>query len=283
MEIDFTKMEGTGNDFIVIDALTSEKIELFIKFIPVMCDRHKGIGGDGVIFILPSEQADFKMRIFNSDGSEAGMCGNGVRCFVEYLVLKGLTSSKKIKVETISRIVEAEYQGSGNVKVNMGVPLLETSQIPVNINSKRAIKYPLKVGDKLFEITAVSMGNPHAVIYTDEATDELVLRYGSLIEKHNFFPQRTNVEFVKVISPKEISMRVWERGCGETLACGTGACAAVVSGVINSLNEKRVTVHLKGGDLFVEWEGREDTPVFLTGPAKKVFNGSYFLPQMIEK
>ena len=268
----FVKMEGLANDFILTDELGEENIATLQKNVPAWCDRRRGIGADGVILVLPSTKAGYRMRIFNADGSEAEMCGNGIRCLAVYLKKKELWEKAHLSVETIAGIVGAEYVGD-LIKVDMGAPILDAPRIPVAKESGRAIMERIAVDDAYFSITALSMGNPHAVIYSDELTDELVTNIGEKIESHPFFPQRVNVEFVKVLSDKEIQMRVFERGCGETMACGTGACAAVVSGVLNKKHGNAVIVHLLGGDLFVEWDGNASHPVSMTGPARWVFEG----------
>jgi diaminopimelate epimerase len=268
----FVKMEGLANDFILIGDAAEENINALQKNVPAWCDRRRGIGADGVILVLPSAKADFRMRIFNADASEAEMCGNGIRCFAVYLKKKGLWDKSLLNVETIAGTITTERIGDA-IKVNMGAPILDAPRIPFAKENGRAIMERIAVDGAYFSITAVSMGNPHAVIYADELTDELVTNIGKKIESHPFFPQRVNVEFVKVLSDKEIQMRVFERGCGETPACGTGACAAVVSGVLNKKHGNAVIVHLLGGDLFVEWDGNSLHPVHLTGPARWVFQG----------
>jgi len=269
----FVKMEGLANDFILTHHVSEENIDAIRKIAPMLCDRRRGIGGDGVILVLPSKTADYRMCIFNADGSEPEMCGNGIRCFALYVQKTGLWKKPGLSVETIAGVIKTEISGD-RIKVTMGAPILDAPLIPVAKQSGQAIMEQLNVDGKNFQVTAVSMGNPHAVIYVDELTDEMVLGYGKKLESHPFFPKRTNVEFVKVLSDKEISMRVFERGCGETMACGTGACASVVSGVINKKHGKSVTVRLPGGDLFIEWDGELSHPVYMTGPAKWVFEGN---------
>jgi diaminopimelate epimerase len=271
--MNFIKMEGLGNDFIITHDVKEKDISSLQNQIVKLCDRRKGIGADGVIFVLESSVCDYKMRIFNSDGSEAEMCGNGIRCFAIYVNLLDLNSSPKLTIETPAGKKTTEVVGNNRVTVNMGVPVLDAEKIPV-IDTGRVSMKQLLVDNREFAITCVSMGNPHAVIYPDTITDELVLGYGPKIEKHSYFPKKTNVEFVKVLSKNELQMRVWERGCGETLACGTGACATVVSGIINALHDKSVTVHLPGGDLDISWGGEATDPVMMTGPAEVVFEGS---------
>jgi diaminopimelate epimerase len=214
------------------------------------------------------------MRIFNSDGSEAEMCGNGIRCCSLYIRSMQLSEKQSLIFETGAGIISTERVENNQIRVAMGTPILESSKIPTIKKSCQVIMHDLHVDCKSFKITAVSMGNPHAVVYVDEITNDLVTFWGPKIEKHPFFPKKTNVEFIKVLSKNEIQMRVWERGCGETLCCGTGACASVVSGIINNLHGNKVTVHLPGGDLVVEWDGKETDQVYMTGPAEIVFKGS---------
>jgi len=272
--MNFVKMEGLGNDFIVTHVNSIEECDEITAVTKKLCDRHFGIGADGVIVLLSSNKADFKLIIFNSDGSEAEMCGNGIRCSSIYISENKLSEKSLLRFETKAGYKTTELLNNGLIKVDMGAPVLESQKIPTTKSSCRVIMHDLQVDCNSFKINAVSMGNPHAVIYVDELTDNLVTICGPKIEKHPFFPQKTNVEFVKVLSNNEIQVRIWERGCGETLACGTGACASVVSGIINNLHGNNVTVHLRGGDLFVDWTGYETDPVFMTGPAKSVFNGS---------
>ncbi|NLD92219.1 MAG: diaminopimelate epimerase [Fibrobacter sp.] len=270
--MNFIKMQGLGNDFIVTHDVKEKDISRIQNQFVTLCDRRKGIGADGIVFVLESSLCDFKMKIFNSDGSEAEMCGNGIRCFAIYVNLLDLNSSPKLTIETLAGKITTEVVGNNRVTVNMGVPVLDADKIPVADTGHITMK-PLVIDNKEFAITCVSMGNPHAVIYADDLTDELVLGYGPKIEKNSYFPKKTNVEFIKVLSNKELQMRVWERGCGETQACGTGACASVVSGIINTLHEKSVTVHLPGGNLAISWGGEVTDPVMMTGPAEVVFEG----------
>jgi diaminopimelate epimerase len=271
----FYKMEGLGNDFVVTHEVKENEIQQFKNQFVNMCDRRRGVGADGIILVLSSDKCDFKMRIFNSDGSEPEMCGNGIRCFAIYVNLLKLSDLKKLSIETLAGVISTEIIDNNTVTVNMGCPVLNAPSIPVAQTSGRVLMKELKIDDKTFKINAISMGNPHAVIYvSDEITDNLVLGYGPKIETHPFFPRKTNVEFIKVLSPNEILMRVWERGCGETEACGTGACASVVSGIINDLHEKSVIVHLPGGDLNISWGGSDADSVYMTGPAKVTFQGS---------
>lgn len=274
--VKFVKMEGLANDFILTHHVLAREMDRIREMTPALCDRRRGIGADGIILVLPSETADFQMRVFNADGSEPEMCGNGIRCFARYVQTTGLSANKGLTIETLAGIIKTEIKNE-RIVVTMSAPVLEASRIPVAKKNGRAIMERISVEEKDFLVTAVSMGNPHAVIYADELTDELVLGYGKKLESHPFFPNKTNVEFVKVLSDKEITMRVYERGCGETMACGTGACASVVSGVINKKHGNKVTVHLLGGDLFIEWDGDILHPVYMTGPAKWVFEGDIIL------
>lgn len=267
-------MQGLGNDFIITHEIADGMVQSVAKQAVWLCDRRRGIGADGVIFVLPSRKADFRMRIFNSDGSEAEMCGNGIRCFALYVRYLQLTNLKKLTIETAAGEIVTEIVNENSVKVNMGAPVFEAARIPVKQESGRIIMKDLQIDDKFFKFTAVSMGNPHVVIYSEELTDELVLDYGKKIEVHPLFPKKTNVEFIKVLSDKEIAMRVWERGCGETQACGTGACASVVSGIVNKLHGNDITVHLPGGTLQIQWSGNVNDSVYMTGPASMVFEGS---------
>ncbi len=266
MNFIFTKMTALGNDFIVVDARQFE-IEPIRSQAIALCDRRFGIGGDGVIFVIDGKNgADFTMRIINSDGSEPEMCGNGIRCFARWLDERSEFYGESITVSTGAGVL-AIHREKSLYRVNMGKPILEPSQIPVVADQSLNIKR----GERAF--TAVSMGNPHAVFFVDSITDDLVLCEGPQIEIDPIFPKKTNVEFIRVINQNEVEMRVWERGCGETFACGTGACAAVVAGIRNDLHGKSVTVHLRGGDLHVEWDGTADSPVFMTGEAHVVFEG----------
>ncbi len=275
--MNFTKMHGIGNDFVVVNALTESPDE---KSLPELSrrinDRKFGIGGDGLILVLPSKVADFKMRMLNPDGSEAEMCGNGIRCFAKFVYDNGLSPETLIKVDTLAgtkvlrlQLKDRKVEG---VKVDMGCPMLLRSEIPMRGDDNgRVISEPLKVDGKRFEITAVSMGNPHVVIFEDSLDNYPVSKIGPLIENHRSFPHRTNVHFVKVLNNNELVMKTWERGAGETLACGTGACATVVAAILNKKTSRSVLAHLPGGDLRIEWTG--DDRVMMTGPAEEVFTG----------
>jgi diaminopimelate epimerase len=279
----FVKVEGLGNDFVMFDCADVAQSDAVASRSVALCDRRRGVGADGVICVLPATAgggADFRMRIFNADGGEAEMCGNGVRCFGEYLRLTGWPAERFV-IETLAGHIEVERVDAGgaqgwNYRVNMGAPRLTPDDIPVvpaEITDKDFIMREIVALDKTFKVTAVSMGNPHAVVYAEELSDELVLEAGPAIQRHSFFPKGVNVEFVHIISKDEIRMRVYERGCGETQACGTGACAAVVAGVVSGLGGNDVTVRLLGGDLQVSWDGDRGHPVFMSGPAQAVFRG----------
>ena len=272
----FTKMHGCGNDYIYVNCFT-EKIEEPSVIAKKVSDRHFGIGSDGLILICPSETADFKMRMFNADGSEGKMCGNGIRCVAKYVYDNGMTDKEVITVETLSGIKTLQLAVSEGrvqaVTVDMGSPVLTPSQIPVKCEGDRMINQPVSVGGKEYYITCVSMGNPHAVVFTEEEVTALNLeKIGPLFENHEIFPDRVNTEFIHVIDEKTIDMRVWERGSGETLACGTGACASVVACVLNHKTEDEVLVHLLGGDLEVRYD-REKNTVLRTGPAEFICTG----------
>lgn len=269
-------MEGAGNDFIFINAM-KENIDLSKAQAQKLCDRHFGIGADQILIVRPSGTSDFKMDIINADGGVVEMCGNGIRCFAKYVRDNGLTQKAKLDVETLAGVIRPEIieNHSKNsaltlwVKVDMGEPILEGKQIPVDTSGK-VIKYNLE--DSPYPITCVSMGNPHCVMFVGDVREAPVFELGRVLEHHSFFPKRTNVEFVEVQDRKNLKMRVWERGTGETLACGTGACATAVAGVLTNKSDRNVTVHLKGGDLEISWDEKTNH-VFMTGPATTVFEG----------
>ena len=277
-EIKFTKMQGLGNDFVILDYEEYKKAgkepeELAKK----LCDRHFGIGADGLIIVNTVSDliADIGWIFYNSDGSIAQMCGNGIRCFAKYVYNKGYVDKKKFSVETKAGIIIPEILDNGLVRVDMGKPILESRKIPVNAENNLDIE--IEVQNRTFSVNAISMGNPHCVIITEGNTKELALRYGRDIEVNEFFPEKTNVEFIKIISRKEINLDVWERGCGITLACGTGACASVVAGILKGLLDSEVKVNLPGGTLLIEWQGNKTDPnhsVFMSGRAEWVFEGS---------
>jgi len=283
----FTKMQGLGNDYLLIDAMESKlpPDATLSRLAKVLSDRHFGVGADGIILVLPSRVADFRMRIFNADGSEAEMCGNGVRLFARYVYERGYTREKDMEVETLAGIVRPRLRLRGGaveeVRVDMGEPRLRRSAIPMKgPDSPQVVNEPLRAAGRRFRITAVSMGNPHCVIFVDDVARAPVAEVGPAIENHDLFPQRTNVEFVQVVGPGDIRMRVWERGAGETLACGTGASAAVVAAVLNGLSTRKATVRLEGGNLKVHWSP-EDGHVFTEGPAVEVFSGETRLDEQI--
>lgn len=273
--IKFTKMQGLGNDYVYIDAI-NQKIENESSLAQIISNRHFGIGSDGLILICSSEIADFKMRMFNSDGSEAEMCGNGIRCVGKFVYDKGLTNKTTLKIETLAGVKELKLnlkEGKvDTVRVDMGEPILEAEKIPVVSSEKMAKNLKLEIEEREFNFTCVSMGNPHAITFIENVENFEVEKYGSKIEVNERFPKKTNVEFIEFVNKEYIKMRVWERGAGETLACGTGACASVVAGIINNLIERKVTVELLGGILEIEWN-KEDNHVYMTGPAVIVYEG----------
>ena len=266
-------MHGLGNDFIFIDGRKSpmNQASTLKKAARFLCDRRFGIGADQILVLGKSKKADFRMDIYNADGSQVEMCGNGLRCLARYVKDHQLSNKNEICVETLTGIQVAKILSGSKVMVDMGEPILKAKEIPVKL-SGRVINRPIRVDGQEFRATCVSMGNPHCVIFCDDLKKVPIEKHGSMIEKNHLFPKRTNVEFVKVLSDHEIEMRVWERGAGETLACGSGACAAVVASVLNSHCDRKVTVKLRGGDLQIEWR-REDGHVSMTGPAEKVFEG----------
>ena len=273
----FTKMHGCGNDYVYVNGF-EEKIVDESKAAIAVSDRHFGIGGDGLIIIKPSDKADFEMVMYNADGSRGAMCGNGIRCVAKYVYDNGLTDKKNISIESMGAVkyidINVENGKAVSAKVDMGAPILEAKKIPVITDNDRAINEKLTVNGKDYEMTCVSMGNPHAVIFTDIPVRELDLeKIGPMFENNAVFPDRVNTEFVNVKDRKNLDMRVWERGSGETLACGTGTCATVVAAILNVYVDNDVTVHLIGGDLEISWSGNEADSVFMTGPAKTVFSG----------
>lgn len=281
----FTKMQGCGNDYVYVNGFT-EKMAQEEKpaLVRRLSDRHFGIGGDGVIFINPSAEADFEMEMFNADGTRAEMCGNGIRCVAKFVYDKGLTDSRHITVVSAGKIkyldlTVEEAPGLADdrgvvkkVRVNMGSPVLEPARIPVEAGGEQVVDAPILVNGKEYHMTCVSMGNPHAVIFTEGVSELALEKIGPDFENHVRFPKRTNTEFVEVIDRRNVFMRVWERGTGETLACGTGACAVAVACVLNGLTENKLTVRLLGGELEIEWD-RENDLVYMTGPAETVFEG----------
>lgn len=267
-------MHGLGNDFVFIDCISGgrkRKLPNPKKTVKILCDRRFGVGADQVLVLEKSRKADFFMRVYNADGSESGMCGNGIRCLAKYVTDEKISTRKEIRVETSSGIQTARVAGRSKVTVDMGAPILKGKLIPVNL-SGRVINRPIRVDGKEMRATCVSMGNPHCVIFVDDPKTFPVEKMGPVLERHHLFPKRTNVEFIRSLTPTLIEMRVWERGAGETLACGSGACAAAVAGFLNAQTGRSVRVRLLGGDLDIEWR-REDDHVYMTGPAETVFKG----------
>lgn len=275
--MEFTKMHGLGNDFIVISGereLPANASALAVK----LCDRHFGIGADGLVYVLPSRKADFQMRIFNADGSEAEQCGNAIRCVAKYVYDRKLAEMLDVTIETIGAGVQkvqitAKEGKAATVRVDMGEPVLEGRSVPTTIDRELVRDYPVETNGREFRFTAVSMGNPHCVIYVDDAAAIELHTWGPPLENHPLFPNRVNVEFVTVTARDHAVMRVWERGAGPTLACGTGACAVLVASVLNGLTDRSATVSLAGGDLFIEWN-EADNHVYMTGPAEEVYAGT---------
>lgn len=275
--MEFIKMHGLGNDFVFLDHFSVAADKDYPKLAKKLCHRQFGIGGDGLVVILPSQVADARMRIINSDGSEPEMCGNGIRCFAKYVYDQGIVIHNPMRVETLAGVLtihlnikEAQVQG---VRVDMGEPILRADFIPALGQGEPVVGETLEVLGETFQYTAVSMGNPHCVIFVEDFATLDFERLGPAVEKHSLFPRKTNVEFIEVNSPQDLTMKVWERGAGPTLACGTGACASAVVAVLNHKTERAVTVHLPGGDLFIEWG--LDNHVYMTGPATYVFKGEW--------
>jgi diaminopimelate epimerase len=281
MKIEFTKMHGLGNDFILIDGIKNQALTSFcdeeLSTLSIfLCKRRFGVGADQLLLLVPSEKADFRMRIFNADGSEVEMCGNGIRCFAKYIWDSGLSDKDILEVETMAGMILPEKRGD-QVRVNMGLPRFRPDEIPLyaegmeNLPGDEIIDFPLEVEGETFRISCLSMGNPHTVIVVDDVKTFPVSYFGPMIENHQIFPRRTNVEFVEIMNNGEVRMRVWERGAGETMACGTGASATAVITARKGLTGREVNVHLLGGELFIEWA--DDGHVYMTGPAITVFDG----------
>jgi diaminopimelate epimerase len=274
----FTKMHGCGNDYVYVDCFHEKMPRDPAALSRAMSDRHFGIGADGLILICPSDKADARMRMFNADGSESEMCGNGIRCVAKYVYDHGIVRNTRLNIETgrgtLTLDLETQAGKVNRVRVNMGQPILQASDIPTTLPGNPPVNVPFTVGETTLQLTCVSMGNPHAVAFVDEINDHLVHGIGPKIEKHGAFPRRTNVEFIKVNNAGDADMRVWERGSGETLACGTGACASAVAGVLTGKLARKVTMHLLGGDLELHWS-ENDGHVYMTGPAVEVFNGDW--------
>jgi diaminopimelate epimerase len=271
MKLKFTKMHGLGNDFVVLDAI-NQSISLNSDQVSRLADRHFGIGFDQLLLVeKPVGDADFRYRIFNSDGGEVEQCGNGARCFVRFVHDQGLTSKKSIRVETLRGVIMPTLEENGDVSVNMGIPQFEPREVPF-VAQQRAPVYHLEINDKKIEIAVVSMGNPHAIQIVTNINHAPVANEGPMIESHPRFPKKVNAGYMQILDRTHIRLRVFERGAGETLACGTGACAATVSGISLGLLDNEVQVSMQGGDLKIRWEG-ENQPVLMTGPAVTVFEG----------
>ena len=273
----FTKMQGIGNDYVYLNGFSPLPVDLS-RLSRQISDRHFGVGSDGLVVIMPSETCDFRMRMFNPDGSEAEMCGNASRCIGKYVYDKGLTTKTDLTLETLAGVKHLTLHLNGNiverVTVDMGEPILSPQDIPVAFPMSYVVSYPLEIENISFDITCVSMGNPHAVIFVDDMSRYDLHHIGALIEHYPLFPRRTNVEFVEILSPDSLKMRVWERGTGETMACGTGACASLVAAVLNGKSRRQATLHLQGGDLQIEWN-EKDNHVYMTGDAVTVFEGEW--------
>ena len=286
----FTKMQGCGNDYVYVNGFTEhipqEKKPEFVRF---ASDRHFGVGGDGVIFINPSDEADFEMEMYNADGTRAEMCGNGIRCVAKYVYDKGLTDKKDITIVSAGKIKYLKLTVEGKtatdrgqvtlVQVNMGNPILAPAEVPVTVEATQetadgpaVVNAPIMVDNTEYHMTCVSMGNPHAIVFMEGVKDLDIEKIGPKFEHHTCFPNRTNTEFVEILDRKNVFMRVWERGTGETLACGTGCCATAVACVLNGLTDEEITVKLLGGELHIKWDRKENL-VYMTGPAKIVFEG----------
>ncbi|MCA9231715.1 MAG: diaminopimelate epimerase [Planctomycetales bacterium] len=276
--LQFTKMHGAGNDYVYVDCFSQPVPDDLACLARAISDRHFGVGGDGLILICPSENADAEMRMFNADGTPSEMCGNGIRCVAKYIHDHGLASSQTLQIESGGVIYSLQLSTSNGlvdqVRVDMGEPILEAGKIPTTLHGEPVADVQLALPELDLTVTCVSMGNPHCVTFVDEATDSMVHTLGPLIESDAHFPNRVNVEFVEVLSPNELRQRTWERGSGETLACGTGASAVCVAGVLTGRSNRQVTIHLLGGDLQLEWN-EQDNHVYMTGPAVEVFSGQW--------
>lgn len=273
----FTKMHGAGNDYVYVNCFEQVELGDVSELAKAISDRHFGVGGDGLVLICPSERADARMVMYNADGSEAEMCGNAVRCVAKFVFDHGIAAKEELTIETGRGVLALQCSVTDGkvdrVRVNMDEPILVSSEIPTTLTGDPPVQVPLEVGGRTLKVTCVSMGNPHAVTFVDEVNDDWVLNIGPQVEVHEAFPRKINAEFIHVVSRSEIIMRVWERGSGETLACGTGACASVVAGVLAGLLDRKVLVRLTGGDLEIEWA--ESGEVYMTGPATEVFSGEW--------
>lgn len=273
----FTKMHGAGNDYVYVNCFEQVELGDVTELAKAISDRHFGVGGDGLVLIAPSERADARMVMYNADGSEAEMCGNAVRCVAKFVYDHGIATREELTIETGRGVLTLQCSVADGkverVRVNMAEPILVSSEIPTTLAGDPPVNVPLEVAGRTLELSCVSMGNPHAVTFVDEVNDDWVLNIGPKVEVHEAFPRRINAEFIQVVSRSEVIMRVWERGSGETLACGTGACASVVAGVLAGLLDRKVLVRLTGGDLEIEWA--ESGEVYMTGPATEVFSGEW--------
>lgn len=271
-------MHGLGNDFVMTHIEELKDVDSLERLSKDICDRHFGVGADGLIVVYPSKQQDIRMRIFNSDGTEAEMCGNGIRCFAKYVYEEGIVKKTTMTVETLAGtmvpVLNIKDGEIIDVTVDMNEPHLAGLSIPVKLDTEQVVAHEIIIDEQPYKVTCVSMGNPHCIIYIDDIELAPVTSLGPIVEVHPFFPNKTNVEFVEVLSRDELAMRVWERGASETLACGTGACATLVSAVLNGYTERKASIHLAGGDLFIHWN-EEDNHVYMTGPATNVFVGEY--------
>jgi len=274
----FTKMQGCGNDYIYLDCFRQPPPRDPAGLSRAISDRHFGVGSDGLILIGPSERADARMRMFNADGSESEMCGNGIRCVAKYVYDHGIAVKPTLTIETGRGILTLDLEVKNGkvqrVRVDMGEPILQAQRIPTTLPGDPPVNVPLTVGDRTLTVTCVSMGNPHCITYADDLSDALVLGVGPQVERHAAFPRRINAEFVRVNRPDDVTVRVWERGSGETMACGTGACAVCVAGVLTGNTARTITAHLRGGDLELHWS-EKDNHVYKTGPAVEVFSGEW--------
>ena len=275
--MNFTKLHGAGNDYVVIYGLDESVPEEASCLAIAMCHRRTGVGADGLIVILPSQSADARMRIFNPDGSEAEMCGNGLRCVAKFLYDRSFVRERLMRIETgrgvLTVQVEERQRRVERARINMGHPVFERNSIPTTLTGDPPVNVRVEAAGDTWSVTCLSMGNPHCVVFPEQITDDLVCRAGRALERHPAFPNRTNVEFVQVLSRNELSVRIWERGVGETLACGTGACAALVASALTGRTDRKASVQMPGGILDVDWADSQD--VFLTGPAVEVFSGTW--------
>jgi diaminopimelate epimerase len=274
----FTKMHGAGNDYVYVNGFAERLPDELPELARRISDRRFGVGGDGLILIRPSERADARMQMFNADGSEAEMCGNGIRCVAKYVYDHGICRKQELRIETGAGVLALTVEASAGlvqrVRVDMGEPILAAAKIPTTLPGSPVVNVPLSVGGRTLQVTSVSMGNPHCILFVDQATDDLVLGWGPQIETDPHFPARVNVEFIEVLGPGEVRQRTWERGSGETWACGTGASAVCVAGVLTGRTARRIVNHLRGGDLELHWS-EADNHVYMTGPAAEVFSGDW--------